>query len=38
MHQYDRAMLGEFANTLPELEIEDGVWAHGHEFARRVRA
>lgn len=30
-------VLREFVNTLPELAIDEDVWAHAHEFARRAR-
>ena len=36
--RYEQSVIGEFAITLPELEIDDGVWADAHELARRARA
>ena len=34
----ERSVLRDFARTLPELPIDDEVWAGAHALARRARA
>ncbi|MCX7053596.1 MAG: PIN domain-containing protein [Proteobacteria bacterium] len=34
----DRRILRDFENVLPELAIDDEVWASAYELARRARA
>jgi predicted nucleic acid-binding protein len=34
----DRTILRDFESVLPELPIDDAVWASAHDLARRARA
>lgn len=36
--RHERNVLTEFVNTLPELAINEDVWARAHELARQARA
>ena len=34
--RHEQDVLREFVNTLSELAIDEDVWAHAHELARRA--
>ena len=34
----EQSVLRDFARTLPELRIDDGVWQAAYDLARRARA
>ena len=36
--QQERKVLRDFARTLPELPIDDGVWQAAYDLARRARS